>query len=185
MAPLAVLLVASVVSRGLGRLGVAPLSTWRSAARAGAAVMFGFTGTTHFSSMKADYAAMVPGGVPPPVRQRLVELTGVLQLAGAAGLLIPRARRLAGLALCALLAAMFPANVAAARAGVPFRGRPATPLWVRAPVQALYIAVLAWSAVAGDANPRRRAHGRAWGENVHGGRAPSRTWSFRRLARRR
>jgi uncharacterized membrane protein len=121
--------------------------------------MFGFTGTTHFSSMKADYAAMVPGAVPPPVRHRLVELTGVLQLAGAAGLLIPRTRRLAGLALCALLAAMFPANVAAARAGVPFRGRPATPLWVRAPVQALYIAVLAWSAVAGDADSRRRPLG--------------------------
>jgi uncharacterized membrane protein len=170
MAPLAVLLVASVVARGLGRLGVAPLSSWRTATRAGAAVMFGFTGATHFSSMKADYAAMVPGAVPPPVRQRLVELTGVLQLAGAAGLLVPRAQRFAGLALCALLAAMFPANVAAARAEVPFRGRPATPLWLRAPVQALYIAVLAWSAVAGDAGPRRRS---LW-SRLGGGRARSR-----------
>jgi uncharacterized membrane protein len=169
MAPLAVLLVASVVARGLGRLGIAPLSTWRSATRAGAAVMFGFTGTTHFSSMKADYAAMVPGAVPPPVRQRLVEVTGVLQLAGAAGLLIPRARRLAGVALCALLVAMFPANVAAARAGVPFRGRPATSLWLRAPVQALYLAVLAWSAVTGDAGPRRRS---VW-SRLTGGRAKS------------
>jgi uncharacterized membrane protein len=154
MVPVVVLLVASLVLRGLGRLGVAPFATWRAAGRAGTAVMFGFTASTHFSSMKEDYVAMVPAAVPERARKPLVELTGVLQLAGAVGLLLPRVQRIAGICPAALLAAMFPANVAAARKGVQFRGKPATPLWVRAPIQALYIAVVLCTAVLGG-EPRR------------------------------
>jgi len=158
MAPLAVLAVASLLLRALGRLRIPALGTWRAAARGGAAAMFTFTGITHFSSMQGDYVAMMPVAVPERAREPLVRAAGALQLAGAAGLLVARLRRMAGLGLCALLAAMFPANVAAARRGVLFRGRPATPLWQRGPVQLVYVAVVWWSAVV----PPARRSSRVW-----------------------
>ena len=43
------------------------------------------------------------------------------------------------------LGALFPANVHAARARVDLEGKPATPLWFRAPVQALFIGLLLWA----------------------------------------
>lgn len=151
MAPLFVLIAGWLLLRGAGRLGVEQLSSWRSAGRAASAGMFVFTGTTHFTSMKQDYLAMIPEPLPRSVR--LIHLTGLLQLAGAIGLLVPRLRRLAGIGLAALLVAMFPANAYAARAGVPFRGRPPTPLLVRAPLQLAFIAAVWWTAIA---EPTRR-----------------------------
>jgi uncharacterized membrane protein len=146
MAPLFVLALGWLALRGAGRLGVERLASWRSAGRGASAGMFLFTGATHFTSMKHDYAAMIPE--PLPKSLRLIELTGLLQIAGAVGLLVPRLRRMAGMGLAAQLAAMFPANVYAAREGVPFRGRPATPLAVRAPVQLVYVATVWWTAIA-------------------------------------
>jgi hypothetical protein len=40
---------------------------------------------------------------------------------------------------------MFIANVSAAQRGVTLRGKPPTPLWLRAPMQILFIALLWWS----------------------------------------
>jgi uncharacterized membrane protein len=108
--------------------------------------MFLFTGATHFTPMKHDYAAMIPE--PLPRGLRLIYLTGLLQIAGATGLLIPRLRRLAGIGLAAQLVAMFPANAYAAREGIPFRGRPPTPLRIRAPLQLAFIATVWWTAIA-------------------------------------
>ena len=106
--------------------------------------MFMFTGASHFSSMKTDLAAMVP----PPLTGALwvIYITGVLELAGAAGLLVPGINRLAALCLVVMLLAMFPANVFAAVNGVTLRGQPATALWLRTPLQAFWIAMLWWSA---------------------------------------
>jgi len=44
-----------------------------------------------------------------------------------------------------LLVGMFVANVNAAQRGVTLRGKPVTPLWRRAPMQMLFIALLWWS----------------------------------------
>jgi uncharacterized membrane protein len=76
--------------------------------------------------------------VPPQLPQAglLVTLTGVLELAGAAGLVVPSYIP-AGYGLIALLVVMFPANVYAARARVTIAGRPATPLSTRLPLQLL------------------------------------------------
>lgn len=89
---------------------------------------------------------MIPDRLPRGVG--LIYLTGLAQLAGATGLLIPRLRRLAGIGLAAQLVAMFPANVYAARERVPFRGRAPTPLLVRAPLQLAFIAAVWWTAIA-------------------------------------
>ncbi|NGN62797.1 hypothetical protein G5C51_02625 [Streptomyces sp. A7024] len=45
----------------------------------------------------------------------LVTLTGILELAGAVGVLIPATARVTAACLIALMVAMYPANVSAAR----------------------------------------------------------------------
>jgi uncharacterized membrane protein len=143
MAVLIVLLVSWLIFRGIGALGVTALATWQDSARYGLAVMFVFTATAHFNRMKHDLARMIPSFFLRPLW--LVYITGVLELLGAAGLLVPKFRSLAGTCLIALLIGMFVANLNAALTGVTLRGKPATPLWLRTPMQVLFIAILWWS----------------------------------------
>jgi uncharacterized membrane protein len=145
MAPLFILLISFVVLRGVGYLGVRQLSSWRMAGLLAVAIMFLFTGATHFSGMKHGYAAMLPG----PISGNLgiIYLTGALQIAGSVGLLVPRTRRLAGICLALLLVAMFPGNVYAAVNEVPFRGEAPTPLWLRTPIQLFFIGMVLWTSL--------------------------------------
>jgi uncharacterized membrane protein len=91
-------------------------------------------GTAHFRAGPArTMAAMIPPalrGPALPSPEALVAFTGACELAGAAGLLVPRTRRLAGACLLVFLAAVFPANAYAARhpdrfgaVAIPFRRR--------------------------------------------------------------
>jgi uncharacterized membrane protein len=129
----------------MGLLGVELLSSWRVAGRGASVVMFLFTGASHFTSMKYDLAAMIP----PPLPNDLwvIYLTGLFEIAGADGLLIPRTRKLAGMCLVLLLAALFPANVYAALSEIALRGEAATPLWIRTPMQLLYIGMVWWTSI--------------------------------------
>jgi len=122
------------------------LSDWRTAARLGLAVMFAFTGSTHFTEMKHDYAAMVP----PPFTGQLwvIYLTGLLEIAGAVGLLMSPTRRPAGICLLLLLLALFPANVYAAMQGVQFRSAPPTDIALRGLIQAVFLFTVWWSTIA-------------------------------------
>jgi uncharacterized membrane protein len=95
--------------------------------------------------MRPDMIAMVPPFVPNPAF--MVTLTGICEILGAIGLLLPMTRRLAGIALIAMLLAVLPANIHAARAGVTLRGAPATPIVPRVALQGLFIGLLWWSAV--------------------------------------
>jgi uncharacterized membrane protein len=144
MAVLIVLFGSWLLLRGIGALGIAALASWHAAARCALAVMFVFTGIAHFNRMKHDMAQMVPAVF--PRRLTIVYVTGVLEFAGAIGLLLPSFSRLAAICLVLLLIALFPANVYAARQGITLRGRPATPLWLRAPMQAFFVGLLIWSA---------------------------------------
>jgi uncharacterized membrane protein len=108
--------------------------------------MLCFTAVAHFNSMRADLVRMVPPGVPAP--EFMVTLTGVCEIAGAIGLLVPRTRRAAAYALIVLLLAVLPANVHAARAGVTLRGAPATPVAPRVALQLVFIGLLWWSALS-------------------------------------
>ena len=86
--------------------------------------------------------------VPPPLRghaKRIVQVSGVAELAGGVGVLVPRTRRLSGLALIALLVAVFPANVQMAREPQRFRRTPRWALYGRLPLQPLMI-LWAWRA---------------------------------------
>jgi uncharacterized membrane protein len=84
MVSLFVLVISSIVLRGLGALGVKWLSSWREAARLALVIMFLFTGLSHFSSLKHDFAAMVPAPLPNDLW--VIYLTGVFEIAGAVGL---------------------------------------------------------------------------------------------------
>jgi uncharacterized membrane protein len=88
--------------------------------------------------MKRGLIAMVPPQLPRP--DLLVFMTGVLELAGAAGLLLEATRMWAACGLILLMGVMLPANISAARRGVALRGRRATPLWIRVPMQLLFVA---------------------------------------------
>ena len=140
---LMVLLLSWAVFRAIGATGVQALSSWQGSARYALVVLFAFTATARFNKMKHDLARMIPAYFPHPLL--VVYVTGVLELLGAAGLLLPQFRRLAGICLIALLVGMFVANVNAAQKGVTLRGKPPTPLWLRAPMQVFFIALLWWS----------------------------------------
>jgi uncharacterized membrane protein len=143
MAVLVILFTSWLAFRGIGALGVAAFATWQHSARYALAVMFVFTGIAHFNKMKHDLARMVPAILPQPML--LVYFTGILEFMGVAGLLLPRFRSLTGICLILLLIALFPANVNAAMKGTTLRGKPATPLWLRAPMQLLFIGLLWWA----------------------------------------
>jgi uncharacterized membrane protein len=144
MVVLVVLLVSLVLFGGLGSLGVGALSTWHEVVAWALATMFLFTASSHFvARTREDLIAMVPGVFPKPAL--LVSLTGLLEGLGAVGLMIPATRGLAGLCLVLLLVALLPANVSAARRGVPMRGRAPTPLLVRIPMQILFVGLTLWA----------------------------------------
>ena len=143
MIPLYVMLVGIAAARLAGAVGWPPLDDWHAATRVGLAIMFAFTGATHFTRTRQDLVRMVPPRLSNPAG--LVTLTGVAELAGALGLLVPSTARWAAYALMLLLVAMFPANIYAARIHHTIAGRPHTRLALRLPLQILWIGLLWWS----------------------------------------
>jgi uncharacterized membrane protein len=141
---LLILVLFSLVFGGLGFVGISAFSTWQACARDGLALMLVFTGISHFTFMKEDFVRMMPPSIPWP--RGMVHFTGVCEIAGALGLLFPDLRRAAAYSLITFFLAVLPANIHAARAGVTLRGKPATNLWIRIPMQMLFIAVACWSA---------------------------------------
>jgi uncharacterized membrane protein len=110
------------------------------------AAFFVASGVNHFVARKF-YEAIVP-----PSRKReakrLVDISGVAEIAGGLGVLLPPTRRLSGLGLIALLAAVFPANLYMARAPERFPRVPRWALYARLPLQPAMM-VWAWRATRG------------------------------------
>ena len=144
MAPLIVMLAAWLVARLVGTAGLwLQADSWTGALRIALAAMFVFTAVSHFHPRtRPDLIRMVPASLPAPAL--LVSATGVLELLGAIGLMVPRAVPAAAYGLMALLVAMLPANVHAAREGLMIAGRRAAPLVWRLPLQVFWIAALWW-----------------------------------------
>jgi uncharacterized membrane protein len=89
--------------------------------------------------------------VPPRLKDdaaMLVQVTGVAEVAGGVGVLLDATRRPAGLALIALLAGVFPANLYMARAPDRFPKIPRWALYARLPLQPLMM-LWAWKATRG------------------------------------
>jgi uncharacterized membrane protein len=85
-----------------------------------------------YEAIKPDYL---------PAHRELVYASGVAEIAGGAGVLHPRTRRLAGYWLIATLLAVFPANVNMAVNAERFKKVPEPALWARLPLQG---ALIAW-----------------------------------------
>jgi uncharacterized membrane protein len=96
-------------------------------------------GANHFIA-PAPYAAMIPDAL--PAHYALVYVSGVAEMLGGLGLIVPATRRLAGWGLVALFVAVFPANLNMAIHHLPLGTRvvPAWALWARLPLQAVLIA---------------------------------------------
>jgi uncharacterized membrane protein len=105
---------------------------------------FVFAGVMHFV-IPDTYEAIVPRAL--PRRREIVYASGVAEIAGGAGVLHPRTRRLASWWSVATLVAVFPANVNMAlnadRYKVPGG---AAALWLRLPIQVLFVL---WALAAG------------------------------------
>lgn len=102
-------------------------------------LFFVIAGTLHFLSPDG-YVQIMPTYLPHPLL--LVYVSGLCEIAGGLGVLIPRLRGLAGYGLIALLIAVFPANIHMAMNHLPLAGKPLPGwlLWSRLPLQALLIA---------------------------------------------
>ncbi len=105
-------------------------------------VFFIQAGINHFL-MPKPYRRIVPPGFGDP--DTLVKVSGAAELAGGLGVLLAPTRRLAGLGLVALLAAVFPANVFMARNPHQFHKIPRWALYARLPLQPLAM-IWAWRA---------------------------------------
>ncbi|WP_040839946.1 DoxX family protein [Nocardia brevicatena] len=138
MAPLIVFVLVTALARIAGSVDVAWLDSWPHSLTVGLAAMFLLTSTAHFiEPRRSGLVAIVPFQQPSP--SLAVTVTGVLEVAGAIGLLVPDTRRIAAACLAALLVAMFPANVYAAR-GRRHPNAPSTPLPLRTAMQLLWLA---------------------------------------------
>ena len=107
-------------------------------------------GILHFvPSVVRTMAAMIPPalrrpGLPSP--RALVYVTGLCEIAGGIGLLVPGLRPAAGFALIVFLVAVFPANAHAAQHPERF-GRVAVPFWPRFAGQLVLVALVALTIV--------------------------------------
>jgi uncharacterized membrane protein len=135
-----VLLASFAVLRLAGFLGIAALDNWNLPLRIALFLMFLFTASAHWGRGRPDLIRMVPPIFPFPAT--IIAITGVLEILGAVGLLIPITVRAAAICLAILLVAMFPANIRAAREDLTIRGRPATALPLRTVLQLMFIGAL-------------------------------------------
>lgn len=140
MIPLYVLVVSFAVLRIAGLLGVAALNQVDLPLRIALASMFFLTASAHWGKGRTDLIQMVPSVLPRPAF--LVSITGVLEILGAIGLLIPITARPAAACLAVLLIALFPANVRAARRRLTILGRPAPALLLRGAIQVIFVGSL-------------------------------------------
>jgi uncharacterized membrane protein len=122
-------------------------STFKKVARWAMVLFMVVSGIGHFAITDA-YVAMVPAALPSP--RMLVWVSGVAELAGGIGLVVPwpRLRQAAAWGIVALLVAVFPANInmAVNHLSPPGMHMSSAALWGRLPFQILFIAWAVWLA---------------------------------------
>jgi uncharacterized membrane protein len=137
-----------IVLVGVFAVLVLPVGWW-IALRIALCVMFLLTASGHWGTRRADLIRMVPAAF--PRADLLVTFTGICEVVGAIGLLIPAVAPYAAIGLTLMLLAIFPANVRAAREKLTIGGTPATPIIARTLIQIVFLAatiavvVGAWS----------------------------------------
>ncbi len=102
------------------------------------AIVMTFAGVMHFVAPRG-YVKIMPKFIPAP--EAMVAISGVFEVLGGVGLLIPATQIYAAWGLIALFVAVFPANVNMAIHKIPLGKKPVPTwaLWARLPLQAVFI----------------------------------------------
>jgi uncharacterized membrane protein len=131
----------------LGRRGLSSFGRIQWALRVLVALPLLVSGLLHLTR-----TALLATIIPPffPYRPQLVVFSGLLELAGAIGLLLPAFTRPASVCLALMMVAIFPANVYAANQSVGGLHMPSVP--IRLAMQVIYVVLLL---VAGWGVPHR------------------------------
>lgn len=111
-----------------------------------------FVGTTHFIKPE-PFVRIMPPQLPNPLE--LVYISGVFEILGGIGLLIPYVSVAAAWGLIALYIAVYPANINQAINGIAIEGIPDIKAlyWARLPFQAVLIAWAWWYTREPDKQP--------------------------------
>ena len=138
--------IVTLAAAALGRLGVPGLQTWPARMRWGLSVGLLLAGIDHLVT-PARYVPMIESFL--PMAREFVLFTGVCEIAGAIGLLMPRTRWLAAVMLAIYFVCVFPANVHNAVSGLSVDGLPDARwiYWVRLLFQPL---IIWWALFAGE-----------------------------------
>ena len=105
-------------------------------------LFFMIGGTAHFVSMDF-FISIMPKYI--GYHKELVIVTGIFEILGAIGVLVPRTRILAGYGLILLSIAVFPANIHMALHPEKFPGISQILLYIRLPLQLVVIGVIWWA----------------------------------------
>jgi len=107
------------------------------------AFLFIFTGILHFT-LTDKFVQIIPSFIPAPLE--VVYASGVIEILGAIGLLIPKYKRKAAFGLILLLIAVFPANIYMAIENIQLGGILNNQFlqWVRLPFQFVLMWLLYW-----------------------------------------
>ena len=114
--------------------------------RAALAIVFIGMGILHFVPGPAKAMSAI---IPPSIKRVvpgvvLVRFTGVCEILGGIGLLVPGIHVIAGIALVVFLVAVFPANIHMATNPELFPTIPSLMLWLRLPLQGVLILWAYW-----------------------------------------
>ena len=117
------------------------------------AAAFIFAGVNHF--LNPDFFVAI---MPPylPLHLELVLLSGVFEILGGVAVLVPGVRSLAGWGLILLLLAVFPANLHMALNPELFPDVSSSALYLRLPLQIVFIAWAYWATRAEDVADAQR-----------------------------
>jgi uncharacterized membrane protein len=114
---------------------------WRVAMRWLMAAFYLAAGTVHLRAPDA-FLPIMPGWVPAP--REVILATGVAELFGAAGLLVPRLRKAAGIGLALYAVCVLPANIKHALEGIAIPSLP-TSWWYHGPRLAFQPVLIWWA----------------------------------------
>ena len=106
-------------------------------------VVMVIAGINHFYNPE-PYLGMMPDAL--PAHALMVQLSGVAEILGGLGLILPQTRRLTAWCLIALFVAIFPANLNMALHHLPLGDKavPQWALWARLPLQVVLIMWAYW-----------------------------------------
>ncbi|WP_255326293.1 DoxX family protein [Sphingobium sp. EM0848] len=124
-----------------------PDGRWRRIARVVLAAAYAFAGVAHLAR-PGGFVAITPEWVPMP--ELVVALTGMAEIAGAAGLMLPPLRKAAGMGLALYALCVWPANFHHALSDIPLSGVHLS-WWYHGPRLALQPVIIWWALWASGA----------------------------------